>query len=189
MRAPARSRLVISALLLELPTLIGASGATATHPPARGLAPSDKASAREIRLLMLAVNQHREAIGCKPLIWDERLARLAREYSETMATKGFFGHIDPDGNSPFDRMHHAGIQFLAAGENLAVGQTKGIQVYGDWASARRSPAFSRPRAASPFTAGTAMPWPRWRARSSSSAPRPPRIPPPPLLSPTYPFVL
>jgi len=118
--------------LLGLFTSLNAFPATATHLPACGTTATDPASAHKIRLLMLAVNQHREAIGCKPLIWDERLARLARKYSESMATKGFFGHIDPDGNSPFDRMHHAGIHFLAAGENLAVGQTKGIQVFGDW---------------------------------------------------------
>jgi uncharacterized protein YkwD len=117
----------MNALLLGLIASIAAFSASAVHVTA-----GDTGSAREIRLLMLAVNQHRAAIGCKPLIWDERLARLARNYSKSMATKRFFGHIDPDGNDPFDRMRHAGIRYRAAGENLAAGQTKGIQVYGDW---------------------------------------------------------
>jgi uncharacterized protein YkwD len=136
--------LVAAAGLLLLGLLIGKGGSIEPAPAIAARTPlpeavaisldptSPASSARELRLLILAVNQHREAIGCKPLIWDERLARLARHYSETMASEGFFGHYDPSGNSPFDRMRHAGIPFRAAGENLAIGQTKGIQVYGDW---------------------------------------------------------
>jgi uncharacterized protein YkwD len=133
-RRRARSRLVVIAALLlgslaGSQTSIDASFATASSnaPPT---APSSSAS--ELRLLRLAVNQHRSAIGCNRLIWDERLAALARKYCESMARGKFFGHVDPDGNDPFDRMRDAGIHYRSAGENLAVGQTKGIEVYVDW---------------------------------------------------------
>lgn len=132
-RRSIRSRLGIAAAVL-LGSLVGsqtsidASFATASY---TATAPSSS-PAHELRLLRLAVNQHRSAIGCKPLIWDERLARLASKYSEAMARGRFFGHVDPYGNDPFDRMRDAGIRYRSAGENLAVGQTKGIQVYADW---------------------------------------------------------
>jgi len=90
------------------------------------------AAARELRLLVLVVNQHRAAIGCPPLIWDERLARVALRHSEAMARRGFFGHFDPEGIGPFERMRRAGISYRAAGENVAAGQSRGIQVYDDW---------------------------------------------------------
>ncbi len=36
------------------------------------------------------------------------------------------GHIDPEGNSPFDRMRDGGVRFITAGENLALAQTVSI---------------------------------------------------------------
>ena len=35
----------------------------------------------------------------------------------------FFGHDNPDGKDPFDRMKAANVRFMAAGENLALAQT------------------------------------------------------------------
>jgi uncharacterized protein YkwD len=116
--------------LLDATLTRGARASTGSTPRV------EEVSARELRVLELAVNRHRVAIGCKPLIWDERLAGLARKYSQTMATKGYFGHIDPSGDDPFDRMRNAGIRFRAAGENLAAGQTRGRQVYDDWMKSR-----------------------------------------------------
>jgi len=40
-----------------------------------------------------------------------------------MFERGYFSHYTPEGKDPFDRMKDANVQFLAAGENLALGQT------------------------------------------------------------------
>ena len=128
----------VATLAILVGSLAGGPTADATLPrtstdqasPQLNMGP--ETSARELRALVQALNRHRESIGCKPLILDKRLARLARNYSETMARENFFGHYDPSGADPFDRMRHAGIDFRAAGENLAFGQTRGLQVYDDW---------------------------------------------------------
>jgi uncharacterized protein YkwD len=40
-----------------------------------------------------------------------------------MFVRGYFGHITPDGISPFDRLLAAHIDFLVAGENIALAPT------------------------------------------------------------------
>ena len=40
-----------------------------------------------------------------------------------MFARGYFSHITPEAASPFDRIKKAKVRFLAAGENLALGQT------------------------------------------------------------------
>ncbi len=89
-----------------------------------------------IRALTTIVNQHRAEIGCPRLIWDERLARVARAHSEDMARHGYFSHVDRSGRDPFDRLTRAGISFRAAAENIAAGQTSARQVYADWMRSR-----------------------------------------------------
>ena len=48
----------------------------------------------------------------------DRVAEVARAHSESMRDNGFFGHAGPDGGVRA-RLHAAGVQFSAAGENLA----------------------------------------------------------------------
>lgn len=54
-----------------------------------------------------------------PLLWDSRLAAVARQHSEEMAEKGFFSHQGMDGSLPYIRVMRAGIHFRATGENIA----------------------------------------------------------------------
>jgi uncharacterized protein YkwD len=55
----------------------------------------------------------------RPLQWDARLAAIARAHSEEMARAGYFGHQSLDGRNPAERASMAGIQWRAAGENIA----------------------------------------------------------------------
>lgn len=73
----------------------------------------------EERMLEL-VNEERASLGIKPLVMDERLQELARAHSKDMFIRGYFAHINPDGQDPFDRMEEWDIEFKAAGENLAL---------------------------------------------------------------------
>jgi uncharacterized protein YkwD len=75
-------------------------------------------SADEGRILSL-VNRERSRIGLSQLFWDDRLADLARRYSEKMAREHFFEHIDSDGNDVVARARQSRIRgWSKIGENL-----------------------------------------------------------------------
>jgi uncharacterized protein YkwD len=86
----------------------------------------------EVLALRRLVDRHRSRIGRAPLIWDDRLAEVARKHSRDMARRGFFSHVNPDGIDPFERLSAAGIPYRAAAENIAEGQTSGREVLEDW---------------------------------------------------------
>jgi uncharacterized protein YkwD len=76
----------------------------------------------EAEMLQL-VNEERARRGLRPLLADSALTAAAREHSKDMFERGYFSHITPEGKDPFARMHDDDINFLAAGENLALAQT------------------------------------------------------------------
>lgn len=121
-----RLRLVIS---IVLSATLGLAADSAFARPAAVESP-------EVRELVRLVNAHREAIGCPPLIWDPRLAAVARRHSEDMARRGFFAHDDPAGRTPFDRIQDAMVEYAAAGENIAAGQSSAPEVLRSWLSSR-----------------------------------------------------
>jgi uncharacterized protein YkwD len=76
----------------------------------------------ETQMLEL-VNRERAAVGLKPLAPDPELTEVARKHSADMSARGYFAHVNPEGQSPFDRMAAAGVKFRSAGENLALAPT------------------------------------------------------------------
>jgi uncharacterized protein YkwD len=76
----------------------------------------------EAQMLEL-VNRERAAQGLRPLAPDAELSEVARKHSTDMFARGYFAHVNPEGQSPFDRMSKAGVKFRAAGENLALAPT------------------------------------------------------------------
>lgn len=50
---------------------------------------------------------------------EDRIARIARTFSEEMRDQGFFSHLAPDGTTLQSRLRSAGIEFRSAAENLA----------------------------------------------------------------------
>lgn len=79
----------------------------------------------EAKMLEL-VNEERAKEGLKPLQADPELAEVARQHSKDMFARGYFAHVSPEGKSAGDRIRQAGVRFLTAGENLALGQTLSI---------------------------------------------------------------
>ena len=79
----------------------------------------------EKRMLDL-VNQERQAAGLSPLQADPELTEVARKHSADMFARGYFAHDTPEGLTPFDRMKEAKVNFLTAGENLALAPTLSI---------------------------------------------------------------
>ena len=57
------------------------------------------------------------------LLADPELRNVARAHSADMFARGYFSHINPDGENPFYRISAAEINYLSAGENLALAQT------------------------------------------------------------------
>ena len=76
----------------------------------------------EAKMLQL-VNDERRKQNLSTLKPDPELTIVARAHSKDMFARGYFAHLTPDGKTPFDRMRTAGVRFMAAGENLALGQT------------------------------------------------------------------
>jgi uncharacterized protein YkwD len=76
----------------------------------------------EAQMLEL-VNHERAVAGLKPLAPDPELTEVARKHSADMFARGYFAHVNPEGQSPFDRMSAAGVKFKTAGENLALAPT------------------------------------------------------------------
>ncbi|MEX0170208.1 CAP domain-containing protein [Streptomyces sp. LMG1-1-1.1] len=91
---------------------------------------ADRGQAAEAEVLRL-VNTERAKVGCTPVHSDARLASLAGAFSADMATRGFFDHTDPDGDTPWARAQQAGISGMG-GENIARGQVDAAAVMTSW---------------------------------------------------------
>ncbi|MGW2041902.1 CAP domain-containing protein [Streptomyces virginiae] len=115
----------------EAPQKTKAPAPTSPAPTAGATRPSlDGHSAEEAAVVTL-VNQERAQAGCGPVRANPPLAALAGAFSKDMATRGFFGHDDPDGNTPWDRAAKAGLSGLGA-ENIARGQGDAESVMKAW---------------------------------------------------------
>lgn len=55
-----------------------------------------------------------------PLRWNETLAAVARAHSLDMVRQGYFAHEDLYGRSVVGRIEAAGLEWQAAGENIAI---------------------------------------------------------------------
>jgi uncharacterized protein YkwD len=64
------------------------------------------------------INEIRQKQGLSQLRHNEKLAVVARHYSEQMAQKNFFSHTSPEGSTMVQRVKKAGIFYLMIGENL-----------------------------------------------------------------------
>ncbi|MEK6263269.1 MAG: CAP domain-containing protein [Clostridium sp.] len=82
--------------------------------------------------VVVLVNQERAKLGLAPLKNNVELSNVARYKSEDMRDKNYFSHTSPTYGSPFDMMKKFGIDYMAAGENIAKGQTTAAEVMKSW---------------------------------------------------------
>jgi uncharacterized protein YkwD len=69
------------------------------------------------------INRERAAHGEQQLMWDDDLARVARQHSENMAQGNFFSHTDPTGRDTAARAADGGVcGWRAVAENIAYNQ-------------------------------------------------------------------
>jgi uncharacterized protein YkwD len=90
-------------------------------PPAAVAAPADLRQAE--RMMLDMVNRARLDAGLPPLLFDERVAEVARKHGQDMATNRFFAHVSPTQGDLSDRMKRGGIAVKKCTENLATNQT------------------------------------------------------------------
>ena len=93
--------------------------------------PGNESSDFVNRVLEL-VNEERAKAGIGSLKLDADLSAVAQQHCNDMIARHFFDHINPDGDSPFDRMLNYGIRYMAAGENIAAGQITPEEVVQAW---------------------------------------------------------
>jgi uncharacterized protein YkwD len=102
------------------------------QPPADG---GTSMTADELQLaqeVLYLVNQERQSAGLPALAWDDGAAEVAFQHSLDMDVRGFFDHMNPDGQLPWDRLDAAGIAYSSAGENIAYGYTSSTSVMNGW---------------------------------------------------------
>jgi uncharacterized protein YkwD len=86
----------------------------------------------EVERFQVLVNEHRASVGCPTLAWNTAVAGVAQAHSEDMVARAYFSHTNPDGESPFDRLASAGIDFSSAAENIAYGYPSADAVLSGW---------------------------------------------------------
>ncbi|HSL82615.1 MAG TPA: CAP domain-containing protein [Thermoanaerobaculia bacterium] len=112
-RASAR-RFLLTAAVALLAACGGSGGGSPTDPGTP--VPESQVESRSFQLL----NQTRAEEGVPQLVHDPVLAQIARAYSADMRDRGFFSHVDPEGNGFVDRLRAGGVTFTRAAENLAM---------------------------------------------------------------------
>jgi len=88
-------------------------------------------NAYELKVIELT-NKERAKYGLKPLKADWDLTEVARYKSLDMLNKNYFDHQSPTYGSPFDMMEQFGINYTAAGENIAAGYSTPESVVEGW---------------------------------------------------------
>jgi uncharacterized YkwD family protein len=78
------------------------------------------------------VNVQRTRRGVAALTQNYSLSNLARRKAQDMIDKRYFSHYSPTYGSPFDMMKRYGFKFIAAGENIAMGQRTAQEVMNSW---------------------------------------------------------
>lgn len=72
------------------------------------------------------VNNERARVGREILVWREELVPVANAHARDMWEKGYFGHVSPEGRDVGDRLEERRVEYLVAGENLALSPTTDV---------------------------------------------------------------
>ncbi|MBP3857371.1 MAG: chitobiase/beta-hexosaminidase C-terminal domain-containing protein [Ruminiclostridium sp.] len=88
------------------------------------------AGGSDIETIVALVNSEREKAGLSPLALNDQLCEVAQKRAEEVSA--VFSHNRPDGSSCFNAIDESGFPYLAAGENIAAGQSDGTDVMNSW---------------------------------------------------------
>jgi uncharacterized protein YkwD len=108
-----------STVLANFPVWCGAPPpSTLTVEPSHDDAPVADPQEAERRVLAL-VNRDRQTAGLPPLVWDDRVAEVARAHSQEMRKTKIVAHVSPTTGSAADRVRVAKIKTAVVLENVA----------------------------------------------------------------------
>jgi uncharacterized protein YkwD len=99
--------------------IAGDARALPPAPPCIQVGPPRSETHRE---MFEQLNAYRVENGLHPLIYSVKLEQTADGHVEDLWQRGFFAHINPEGQDPGDRAMEAGFCHKYVGENLAAGQ-------------------------------------------------------------------
>lgn len=85
------------------------------------LAPQSTSTTQMETQVRQQINVIRQKNGLNSLKNNEKLAQVARQYSQKMATQKFFSHTSPQGDTMVQRVRSARIFYWMLGENLFMG--------------------------------------------------------------------
>ncbi len=113
-------------ILLPLIILLGGCAANSHYYQCSNYVPrldtrikAQTAEIKEMELQIIhSINSIRKEQGLNTLKQNERLVLIAREYSYNMASKNFFAHISPEGETLAERACAVGRPYKLVGENL-----------------------------------------------------------------------
>lgn len=135
--------------------LLAPAGAQArTACVAETATPTNANAAQVSDAIFCLTNQIRAGYGLPLLRRDPRLDTAARLHSEDMAARGFFSHVNPDGQGTGARATAQGYT-IGVGENIAKGQSSARSVMTAWMDSRGH-CTNILSAARDFGAGTAV---------------------------------
>lgn len=92
---------------------------------------ADCTSSTTRRVVELA-NEARADEDLNKLYCDRQLARVAQRHAQDMCEHNYLSHTSRDGRSMVDRADEAGIDYMALGENVALGQRTPERVHTGW---------------------------------------------------------
>lgn len=120
MRSFIRPLVPIGLALMLLASVVPATLAADTDTSDAAISSAEKAA-------LTLTNQRRAKAGLVPLIWDSRMAALARDRAAYMARSGNFSHTQSGGTDVFDLIADAGIRWYGAGEIIAWNTADGLE--------------------------------------------------------------
>ena len=130
-KVPRGLLLGLTALLLVACGGGGGGGGTPAGPPPEPPPPTQTELDFASDVLDL-VNLERTSRGLDPLDPDAGAAEAAFAHANDMYERGFFDHVNPNGEDPGDRMDRAGVNGNGWGENIARGQPTPGDVMDSW---------------------------------------------------------
>jgi uncharacterized protein YkwD len=99
-------------------------------PPGESMCEQEYATAQQV---LQRVNAERAAVGLPPLMGDDRAHDAAYDHAVDMRVRGFYAHINPDGEGPCMRLREAGVETFSCGaENIARGEETADEVVDVW---------------------------------------------------------
>jgi uncharacterized protein YkwD len=116
--------LTVAVLVVQLTYVVSVTKILPSSPQVAAVLPG---------VLVDETNQQRLAMNLPLLQRNPLLDQAAKAKAEDMATKGYFAHASPiDGTTPWHWLDQAGVDYIYAGENLAVNFTDHNRLMNAW---------------------------------------------------------